>query len=117
VRENKIEEYKEHHQAVWPENCPIADYFARLSYVLSEGRRVVDILVIHPIGSAWALYRPGATYRVDQFDVTVRNLVDIRDHSPRAPILGENRPCASRSSLFGCRNRGFPSTKSVFTKF
>jgi hypothetical protein len=62
-------------QPWWPENRLIADYFARLSYVLSQGRRVVDILVIHPIGSAWALYRPGATYGVDQLDRALDDLL------------------------------------------
>jgi hypothetical protein len=55
-------------QPWWPENHLIADYFARLSYILSQGQRVVDILVIHPLGSAWAVYRPGATREVNQLD-------------------------------------------------
>jgi hypothetical protein len=55
-------------QPWWPENRLIADYFARLSYILSQGQRSVDILVIHPLGSAWAVYRPGATRKVNQLD-------------------------------------------------
>jgi hypothetical protein len=39
-----------------------------LSYILSQGQRSVDILVIHPLGSAWAVYRPGATREVTQLD-------------------------------------------------
>ncbi|RLF06222.1 MAG: hypothetical protein DRK00_02265 [Thermoprotei archaeon] len=45
-------------QPWWRYNRLIEDYFARLSYVLSRGVRVANILVIHPIGSAWALYTP-----------------------------------------------------------
>jgi len=55
-------------QPWWPENRLIADYFARLSYALSQGKRVAEILVIHPIGSAWAVYRPGASRAVDELD-------------------------------------------------
>ncbi len=62
-------------QPWWPENRLIADYVARLSYVLSQGQRVVDVLVIHPIGSAWTLYRPGATYPVDRLDAALDDLL------------------------------------------
>jgi len=62
-------------QPWWPENGLIADYFARLSYALSQGERAVDILVIHPIGSAWTLYRPGATYEVDRLDRALDDLL------------------------------------------
>ena len=61
-------------QPWWPENRLIADYFARLSYALSQGHRVVDILVIHPIGSAWTLYRPGAPQAVRQLDQALNDL-------------------------------------------
>ena len=46
------------HQPWWRYNRIVADYFARLSYLLSQGRRMVDILVISSIGSAWCEYRP-----------------------------------------------------------
>jgi hypothetical protein len=62
-------------QPWWPENRLIADYFARLSYILSQGRRTVDILVIHPIASAWTLYRPNATRAVDQLDQALDKLL------------------------------------------
>ena len=45
-------------QPWWSENRLIADYTARLSYALTQGQRLVDVLVIHPLGSAWSLYRP-----------------------------------------------------------
>jgi len=76
-------------QPWWPENRLIADYFARLSYVLSQGRRVVDILVIHPIGSAWALYRPGATYAVDQLDGALDELLMTLMQAKRDFHLGD----------------------------
>ena len=45
-------------QPWWPHNALIDDYYARLSYALSQGERVVDLLVVHPIGSAWSVFRP-----------------------------------------------------------
>jgi len=45
-------------QPWWKYNRLIEDYFARLSYALSRGKRTVDILVLHPIASAWAVYTP-----------------------------------------------------------
>ncbi len=76
-------------QPWWPENRLIADYFGRLSYVLSQGRRVVDILVIHPIGSAWVLYRPGATYEVDQLDQALDELLMTLMQNQRDFHLGD----------------------------
>jgi len=76
-------------QPWWPENCLIADYFARLSYVLSQGQRVVDILVIHPIGSAWALYRPGAARGVDQLDRALDELLMALLQAQRDFHLGD----------------------------
>ena len=69
-------------QPWWPENRLIADYFARLSYALSQGQRVVDLMVIHPIGSAWARYRPNATYAVGQLDRALDDLLQalMRNH-------------------------------------
>ncbi|MFU0801492.1 MAG: glycosyl hydrolase [Xylanivirga thermophila] len=45
-------------QPWWKEEKGFADYIGRLSYALSEGKRCVDILVIHPIGSVWSQYSP-----------------------------------------------------------
>lgn len=55
-------------QPWWKYNRIIEDYFARLSYVLSRGRRVVNVLVIHPIGSAWATYSPLNPSKVVELD-------------------------------------------------
>jgi len=45
-------------QPWWKYNRLIEDYFARLSYALSRGKRTMDTLVLHPIASAWAVYTP-----------------------------------------------------------
>ena len=47
-------------QPWWRFNNLIADYKARLSYALTQGRRVTQVLVIHTIESAWSVYAPGA---------------------------------------------------------
>ncbi len=45
-------------QPWWSFNKYIEDYYARLSYLLSEGIRVVDVLVVHPMYSVWSTYTP-----------------------------------------------------------
>ncbi|NLF31226.1 MAG: hypothetical protein GX591_10120 [Planctomycetes bacterium] len=45
-------------QPWWPDNRPLADCFARLSYVLRQGRPRVDVLVVHPVESAFCLHDP-----------------------------------------------------------
>ena len=45
-------------QPWWPFNRYIEDYYARLSYVLSEGARLVEVLVLHPMYSVWSTYTP-----------------------------------------------------------
>ncbi|MFN2271263.1 MAG: hypothetical protein ACK2US_10530 [Anaerolineae bacterium] len=81
-------------QPWWPENRLIADYFARLSYILSQGKRVVDILVVHPIGSAWTLYRPGASRAVDQLDRALGDLLMALMQNQRDFHLGDEMSMA-----------------------
>jgi len=45
-------------QPWWKYYKIVTDYFARLSYVLTRGEFISEILVLHPIGSAWCLYDP-----------------------------------------------------------
>jgi len=52
-------------QPWWPHYRLVSDYFARLSYILTRGRHVADILVIHPIQSAWSVYSPRDTTGAD----------------------------------------------------
>ncbi|MEM0024489.1 MAG: glycosyl hydrolase [Thermofilaceae archaeon] len=62
-------------QPWWRYNRLIEDYFARLSYALSRGVRVANVLVVHPIGSAWALYTPLAEKRVAELDESLGKLL------------------------------------------
>ncbi|HUT73544.1 MAG TPA: glycosyl hydrolase [Armatimonadota bacterium] len=45
-------------QPWWPHNRVVADYFARLGAALTSGKHRCDVLVLHPIGSAWAVHDP-----------------------------------------------------------
>ncbi|MGC9317321.1 MAG: glycosyl hydrolase, partial [Armatimonadota bacterium] len=43
------------HSPWWPYYDTVEDYFARLSVMLTAGRPIRDVLVIHPIESGWGL--------------------------------------------------------------
>ena len=45
-----------HQQPWWSENKHIADYFARLSYALRQGDYRAEVMVLHPVESAFCLY-------------------------------------------------------------
>jgi alpha-L-rhamnosidase len=49
------------HNPAWRHNNFVEDYFGRLSYVLSQGQAVRDLLVVHPIESAWACHTADAS--------------------------------------------------------
>lgn len=38
----------------WPENKIVEDYFSRLSVILEQGKAVRNILLLHPVSTAWA---------------------------------------------------------------
>jgi hypothetical protein len=47
-------------QPYWDYEHLLNDYYGRLSYVLSRGKPVVDVLVLQPLASAWTLYKAGS---------------------------------------------------------
>jgi len=55
-------------QPYWKYNKVIEDYFARINFITNQGRFHADILVIHPIESAWCLYNPANTRPVDRLN-------------------------------------------------
>jgi len=59
------------HQPWWSSYRLLGDYFARLSFMLSQGEPVVDVLVLHPYSSIWAL--TGATQRDARADQIARD--------------------------------------------
>jgi hypothetical protein len=49
-----------YHQPYWPDYRRINDYFGRAAYLTQQGDFGGDILVLHPIASAWTDYIPYA---------------------------------------------------------
>ena len=45
-----------YHQPYWEYYRAANDYFARCAYMMTRGDFSADVLVLHPIGSAWATY-------------------------------------------------------------
>ena len=45
-------------QPWWDDERGMADYQARLCAAVSEGNRIVDVLVIQPLASVWSEYSP-----------------------------------------------------------
>jgi hypothetical protein len=62
-------------QPWWSFNRVIEDYFARLSYALSMGVRLVDVLVLHLISSVWATYSPVNESRAAAVNDMFMNLI------------------------------------------
>ena len=45
-------------QPWWEDEKKFSDYLTRMCYATNQGKRDVDILILHTIGSAWAEYSP-----------------------------------------------------------
>ncbi|MDD5599285.1 MAG: glycosyl hydrolase, partial [Victivallaceae bacterium] len=62
----------------WLEYGKVEDYFARINLAMSRGREIRDVLVIHPLESAWTLI--GKDWKVNErtsaFD---RKFIELRD--------------------------------------
>ena len=65
-----------YHQPWWSHYYLWNDYMASLLSVLTAGTPQVDVLVIHPISSAWAEYCPLNHDWVDVMDERLRRLAD-----------------------------------------
>ena len=65
-----------YHQPWWPYYYLWNDYVARLLTALTAGKAVADVLVLHPISSAWAEYSPLDHQAVDELDAALSDLVD-----------------------------------------
>ena len=96
-------------QPWWEENRRVADPFARLSYALQQGTHSPEVLVLHPVESAFCLYDPTAIREphdrvhepadVQGLDAA---LVDLCDHLlsiQRAFDLGDEGLLASHGEV------------------
>ncbi|OAS19167.1 glycosyl hydrolase [Paenibacillus oryzisoli] len=61
-------------QPWWEHYKDFNDYFARLSMLLSEGTRQVQVLLLHPIRSAWTLQRGEDRSDIQQFHAAFAQL-------------------------------------------
>jgi hypothetical protein len=66
-----------YHQPWWPQYYLWNDYLARLLAVLVRGKAVTDVLVIHPIASAWSEFTPLGAGPVRELDERLRGLAEF----------------------------------------
>ena len=92
-------------QPWWKYNRLIEDYFSRLSYALSQGIRIVDILVIHPISSAWASYSPLNERKVRELDERFHKLLRMLLELHLDFELGDEIIMSQHASVEGNRIR------------
>lgn len=57
-----------YHSPWWQVYPKVEDYFGRVHVAMSRGQEVRDILVIHPLESAWAVYCSGSESSQKQMD-------------------------------------------------
>lgn len=97
-------------QPYWKYNRVIEDYFARINFLTNQGQFQADILVLHPIESAWCLYNPAHTQPVDRLNHKFVSLLqtlsgqhydyDLGDESLMAKYGRVTSPSGQREALF-----------------
>ncbi len=87
-----------HQQPWWPDNRIEADYFARVSYAMRRGQTAADVLVLHPVESAFCRYDPTSMYR--PHDRTTER-ADVREFDDRLVQLCDNLLGIQRDFEFG----------------
>jgi len=65
------------HSPWWPYYRAVEDYFGRLSFMLTQGKPVRDVLLIHPIESAWGLFSPGTKDQPETLGAIQGSLTEI----------------------------------------
>jgi hypothetical protein len=91
-------------QPWWPDYKMLNDRFARLLFMLTQGKRVTDLLLLHPIGSAWAIHDPNDSSAVNEmsrhFSGISKFLLGIhRDHDYGDESLMESHGVVSGDKL------------------
>ncbi len=95
-------------QPWWDNEAGFSDYIGRLSYMITQGKRKVDILVIHPIASAWSTYSPtekklSMIYSKggsDEFDRLAEKLLDNKlDYHFGDEIIMKEHACAKNNKM------------------
>jgi hypothetical protein len=98
-------------QPWWDENRRVADPFARLSYALQQGEYRPEVLVLHPLESAFCLYDPSAIEEphdrvhepadVQRLDATLVDLCDCLLSIQRAFDLGDEGLLSRQGTIKG----------------
>ena len=55
-------------QPWWSEYCPFIDALSREGMLLTEGERIVDVLLLHPITTAWSMFDTGENKGLKELD-------------------------------------------------
>ncbi len=66
------------HSPWWRYYSAVEDYFGRLCYMLSRGTPVRDVLLLHPIESAWGVFLPAQTKQtavLAEMETTLREIM------------------------------------------
>ena len=85
----------------WKYNKVIEDYFARLSFILSEGEVVREILLIHPIESAWMIFNGSNIEEVSSIGRGLQEIADTLLALHRDFDLGDESIIENYGKVFG----------------
>jgi len=61
IRKRIYPPHLSYQQPWWPDNRLVADYFARLSYAMRQGKYRADVLIVHPVESGFCVFDPTHT--------------------------------------------------------
>ncbi len=58
-----------HYQQPWWDDYPLlTGHLARLTFMLTRGKHLADVLVLHPAESAWAAYDPADSRKIEELN-------------------------------------------------
>jgi hypothetical protein len=92
-------------QPWWPHYRHLTDYLARLGSALTEGTHQADLLLLHPIASAWALFDPLKPTRVRNLNQQLASLAQALLEIHRDFDLGDETLLARHAAVEGDRLR------------
>jgi hypothetical protein len=91
-----------YHEPWWPHYGLLADYFARLSVVMTMGRQVNRVLLLEPTTTAWMYYSPeGPMARLDEIGRNFQDLVNALETAQIEYDLGAESILESRAEIGG----------------
>lgn len=81
----------------------LGDYIGRMSYALTRGTYVADVLVLHPSVSTWAYYSaddsPGTRQRIEQIGTAAKNVCSALNQLHVGYHLGDEIVMAEKASV------------------